>query len=91
MDDYDENLKPISPLGYVGFEILYAIPVVGFICMLVFAFVAKNQNVKNFARAQFIALVLAIIFLLILCVIALASGVTPEQLKQILFAQNQTI
>lgn len=90
MDGYDERYKPISPLGYIGYEILYAIPVVGFICMIIFAITAKNVNVKNFARAQFVALIIGIIIVLVLSIVAALAGVTPEQLQQIA-QQNQRV
>ncbi len=90
MDEYDERYKPISPLGYIGYEILYAIPVVGFICMIIFAITAKNVNVKNFARAQFVALIIGIIIVLVLSIVAALAGVTPEQLQQIA-QQNQRV
>ncbi len=38
------------PLGwYLGYEVLFAIPVIGVICMLVFAFTSKNRNLRTFA------------------------------------------
>ncbi len=42
--------KPISMWGYFGYELLFGIPVIGFIILLVFAFGGSgNINVKNFA------------------------------------------
>ena len=84
MEEYDEKYKPISPLGYVGYEILYALPVVGLICMIIFAITAKNVNVKNFARAQFVALIIGIILVFVLSLVAMISGVKPEQLQQMI-------
>lgn len=52
---------PISMWGYFGFEILYAIPVIGIIWLLVNAIGAKNRNVKNFARSYFCFLIVAVI------------------------------
>ena len=35
---YDERkYKPISPLGYIGYEILYALPVIGWLCVIIFS------------------------------------------------------
>ena len=61
-ENYDQSLKPITPWGYVGYEFLFAIPIIGFIFLLIYAISAKNQNLKNFARAQFCMLLLAVIF-----------------------------
>lgn len=46
--------KPISMWGYFGYEILFSIPLIGFILLIVFAFGGtKNVNLKNFARSYF--------------------------------------
>ncbi len=61
--------QPISMWGYFGYEILFAIPFVGWIFLLVFAFGGtRNINVRNFARSYFclfiIVVVLVAIFML---------------------------
>ena len=33
-----EEYKPISALGYIGYELLFSLPIVGIIMILVFAF-----------------------------------------------------
>ena len=54
--------KPISMWGYFGYEILFSIPIVGFILLLVFAFGGtSNKNLKNFARSYFCFFILAVI------------------------------
>lgn len=63
-----EEYQPISMWGYFGYELLFAIPLVGFILLLVFSFGGtKNKNLKNFARSYFcftiVIIVLSIIFL----------------------------
>ena len=59
-----EEYRPISMWGYFGYEILFSIPVVGFICLIVFAIGAKNVNKKNFARSYFC-------YTIIVCLVAL--------------------
>ncbi len=58
--------KPISMWGYFGYQILFAIPIIGFILLLVFALGGtRNINLRNFARSYFclfIIIVVAIIF-----------------------------
>lgn len=58
-----EEYKPISAWGYFGYQLLFAIPCVGFILLCVFALGGtKNINLKNFARSYFcIYLLIAII------------------------------
>ena len=66
--DYGFGFKPISPWGYVGYSILWSIPVVGWIFWLVAALGSKQRNVKNYARSFFC------LFLLGIAVAAVAVG-----------------
>lgn len=62
-----EELKPISMWGYFGYEILFAIPIVGLILLIVFSFGGtRNVNLKNFARSYFCFLIIGFILLIIL-------------------------
>ena len=71
-----ENYRPISAWGYVGYQLLFAIPIVGFICILVFALGGStNKNLKNFARSYLCIWLIAIIIGVIFLVISLILGV----------------
>ena len=71
-DDY----RPISAWGYVGYQLLFAIPLVGFICILVFALGGStNKNLKNFARSYLCIWLIAIILGVILAIIFTVLGV----------------
>lgn len=59
------NDRPISPWGYIGYEFLFGIPLVGCIIALILSFASGNQNVKNFARAQFCVVLLIIILVVV--------------------------
>ena len=59
--NYDYGSKSIKPWGYVWLNILYAIPVLGWLVWLINALFAKNTNVKNHARSFFCAVVLVLI------------------------------
>lgn len=62
-----EEYRPISMWGYLGYQILFAIPCVGFILILVFSFGGhRNINVRNFARAYLLAFVIILVFIGIL-------------------------
>ncbi len=65
------NLRPISAWGYVGYQILFSIPLVGFILLIVFSFSDTNINRRNFARSYFAILLLALIFGIIMSIVAL--------------------
>lgn len=64
-----EEYKPISMWGYFGYEILFAIPIVGFIALLIFALGGtKNVNLKNFARSYFCALIIILVIIVLLAI-----------------------
>ena len=71
VDTIPKEYKPISTWGYFGYEILFAIPVIGFIVLIIFALGGSgNQNVKNFARSKFCLLVVALALIGVACLIA---------------------
>lgn len=70
--------KPISPWGYLGFSILYAIPVIGFIFLLIFTFNKSNLNRRNYARSYWCAFLIVLILALIGAIIAAATGTMDE-------------
>ena len=78
MSDYNnipESYKPISMWGYFGYELLFSIPVIGFIILLVFAFGGSgNVNVKNFARSYFCLFILILIVSLVIGAFAALGG-----------------
>ena len=69
-----EEYRPISMWGYFGYEILFSIPIVGFICLIVFALGAKNVNKKNFARSYFCYTIICFLVFLVALAIILATG-----------------
>ena len=75
--DYKRNkdipieYKPLGAWAYFGWNLLFALPLVGFIILIVFACGAtKNINLRNYARSYFCYLVIALIILIIFLVIA---------------------
>lgn len=58
--------KILGPWAYVGLRILYAIPVIGFIFLLIFTFNSKNTNRANFTRSFWCELLLGIIIIALL-------------------------
>ena len=77
MSDYNnipESYKPISMWGYFGYEILFSIPIVGFICLIVFAIGAKNVNKKNFARSYFCYTIIVCLVAIVIFAIMMATG-----------------
>lgn len=68
----DEKYKPISMWGYLGYELLFSIPIVGLIAILIFSFSSStNVNLKNFARSY---ILLAIIVFVVTIVFSFIIG-----------------
>ena len=64
-----DEIRPISMWGYFGYQILFAIPLVGFVLLIVFALGGtRNVNVRNFARSYFCVLIISIILVIIMIV-----------------------
>ena len=66
--------KLLSPWAYVGYNFLFAIPVIGFILLLVFCFSDGNLNRRNYARSFFCSLVIGIIIFILALVLSAAFG-----------------
>lgn len=57
-----EEYKPVSVGAYVGYTILFSIPIIGFIMLLVTALSSTNKkSLRNFARAQLILLIIGVV------------------------------
>ena len=76
-DNYDQN-RLITPLGYVGYSLLFSIPIVGLICVLVFAFSSSYPCRRNYARSFLIIFIIAIV----LAVILFATGFDYNQVMR---------
>lgn len=71
-----DNYKPISPWGYLGYSILFAIPILGLILLIVFSFSDANINRRNYARSIWCALLVGIIITIILVILAALLGIS---------------
>ncbi len=70
-ENIPEEYRPISMWGYFGYQLLFSIPIVGFILLIVFSFGgAKNMNVRNFARSYFCWLIIAVIVAIVLIIVS---------------------
>lgn len=67
--------KPISAWGYFGYNLLFAIPIIGFIFLIVYACGGtQNKNLKNYARSFFCGFIVALIIGIIFGVLAIVFG-----------------
>ena len=78
--EYDPRFDytPLGMWAYFGYSLLFAIPLVGFILLVVFSFGGtRNINLRNYARSFFCwIIVLAIIFIIFLFFLTVFAGIT---------------
>ncbi len=60
-----EQYRPLSPWAYFGLQILFCVPIVGFVFLIVFSFSRGNINRRNFARSYFCVYAIVGVILLI--------------------------
>ena len=68
------EFKPVGCFGYIGLDILFAIPIIGWIFLIVFCFSDANINRRNYARAQ----VLGFLISVVICVVLVLTGVADQ-------------
>lgn len=72
--------RPISAWGYFGYLLLFAIPLVGFIFLLIFTFSNSNVNRRNYARSYWCAFLFAIIVMIAVYFMLIATGYSLQEL-----------
>ena len=63
--------SPYSVVGtgaFFGLRILFSLPVIGFIATILISFVTKNRNMRNFARAELIMQIIAIVLTIVMII-----------------------
>lgn len=73
-----EENRPLSPWAYFGLQLLFAIPIVGFVFLIVFSCNGSNINRRNFARSYWCSLVIAAIVFFVVFLLMLMSGNTAR-------------
>ena len=75
INNIPEKYRPITMWGYFGLEILFSIPIVGFIFLVVYALGGtRNVNKKNFARSYFCF----VIIFVVIAAIFVATGLVGQ-------------
>ena len=64
-----ERSREISTAGYFWLMLLYHIPFLGFIAMLIFGLSASNRNLRNYARAHLVWIIVMILLFVLLYVV----------------------
>jgi nucleoside permease NupC len=58
--------RPLSMWEYLGYSILYSIPVLGLVCIIIFSLDNKNINRRNYSRSFLLTLLIGIVLIGIL-------------------------
>ena len=73
-DQLPEKFRPLSAWAYFGYGLLFAIPIIGFIFLIIFSCSSANINRRSYARSYWCALILCAIIVGIVLIIAAATG-----------------
>lgn len=73
LEDLPPELKPMSAWAYVGWGILFALPLAGLVLVIVFSCVSGNINRKRFARSYLCWILIAAVLVTILILAGVLS------------------
>lgn len=82
--EYTERYRPLSPWAYVGLNILFSIPIVGFVFLIVYTFSGSNINRRNYARSFWCTALISLIVFILVWVCCLILGISASDLAQML-------
>lgn len=66
--------RPLSPWGYIGYNILFNIPIVGLVLLIVFALDNNYIARRNYSRSYLIVMLIGILISVIAFIICFALG-----------------
>lgn len=79
--------KPLGAWGYVGWQLLFALPFAGFVLLIVMSFAPRNKNLKSFARSYWcmalLVFAIALVAVLIIAAVGGGFGVLSQYLSQL--------
>ncbi len=62
----DPKTKVVGTGTFFGLQLLFAIPVIGWLACLIMAFAPKNKNIKHYARAMLIWIIIVLVISVVL-------------------------
>lgn len=77
-EDLPEQYKPLSAWAYWGLSILYAVPIVGFVFLIINSFNSSNINRRSFTRSYWINTIIAVTIIIILVAIVGFAGMADR-------------
>ena len=73
--------RPLSPWGYIGYNILFSIPIVGFVLLIIFALDNNYIARRNYSRSFLIVMLIVIILFVIAFILCMALGLLTYSLN----------
>lgn len=83
IEQLPDKYRPMGAWSYLGYNILYSIPVIGFIFLVVFALSDSNISRRSHARSYFCGLLISLIFIGIFVGIVISLGAGAELLEKL--------
>ena len=73
MNNIPSNYKPLSAWAYFAYNILFSIPIIGFVLLIVFSFDNSNINRRNYARSFWCVILLVIIIITVISILGIST------------------
>ena len=73
-----DKYKPLGAWRYFGYNILFSIPIVGIICLIVFACSGRNINRRSYARSFFCVFIVIGIAIGVMAILGISSGLFAQ-------------
>ena len=78
-----ERFRPLSPVAYIGYGLLFLIPLAGLVCAIVFARKAGNVNLRCYSRAFLFTVAALVVILSVFALILFARGQLSDVIRRI--------
>lgn len=87
MPDGPQPAEPphyIRPIGYILYNILFSIPLIGLIMLIIFSVSDKKINRRNYARSFLLVILITLILGIVLAIVLFATGAVDAIKEQLL-------
>ena len=68
------QLYPLTPIAYIVYGLLFMIPGAGLICAILLGFLAKNVNLRHYARSWVLTYAIVVIAIAIFATFMYSKG-----------------
>lgn len=79
-DELPPRFKPLGAWKYFAYQLLFSIPIVGFVFLIVFSCNGSNINRRNFARSYWCGLVVVAALFAVIMTLMLIFGLSMSEL-----------